>query len=368
MDHSATLYLDGQKIKTNSFIGKEGTHSQDMVGDGTAQLVKVNKGKHTLSVRPTVYTEASGGPIGFIDALFRKPSEDYYKGTAAFDSNPSGFAIGITIKTETNPAIGSKEELLQRGKSWKENPTAISAIMIPPPCPKKIKGKGVVVDVIVDDPGGPYPTDDDTDEVSYPVTLKLKKVIPEGGINYDPGTNPIVFPPYPPDGTGIPNDGSGDQIIIDPPNGAKLTAVFGPHGVPIKVNVENPGGGFTEYPTIRMPSDTGVGVVFKPQFEIVRDPLDVSPDKLLQVTDLVGLKQTGYVDGRAYYGTIFFENDLKYAGLYETIGQKIRVYDTLQDSIDAMDRSEPSAIQRSGTDVSSNDPRLDIPNTPDNLI
>ena len=368
MDHSATLYLDGQKIKTNSFIGKEGTHSQDMVGDGTAQLVKVNKGKHTLSVRPTVYTETSGGPIGFIDALFRKPSQDYYRGTAAFDSNPSGFAIGITIKTETNPAIGSKEELLQRGKSWKENPTAISAIMIPPPCPKKIKGKGVVVDVIVDDPGGPYPTDDDTDEVSYPVTLKLKKVIPEGGINYDPGTNPTVFPPYPPDGTGIHNDGSGDQIIVDPPNGAKLTAVFGPHGVPIKVNVENPGLGFTEYPTIRMPSDTGVGVVFKPQFEIVRDPLDVSPDKLLQVTDLVGLKQTGYVDGRAYYGTIFFENDLKYAGLYETIGQKIRVYDTLQDSIDAMDRSEPSAIQRSGTDVSSNDPRLDIPNTPDNLI
>ena len=176
MDHSATLYLDGQKIKTNSFIGKEGTHSQDMVGDGTAQLVKVNKGKHTLSVRPTVYTETSGGPIGFIDALFRKPSQDYYRGTAAFDSNPSGFAIGITIKTETNPAIGSKEELLQRGKSWKENPTAISAIMIPPPCPKKIKGKGVVVDVIVNDPGGPYPTPEEPPEVSYPVTLKLKKV------------------------------------------------------------------------------------------------------------------------------------------------------------------------------------------------
>ena len=240
--------------------------------------------------------------------------------------------------------------------------------MIPPPCPKKIKGKGVVVDVIVDDPGGPYPTDEDTDEVSYPVALKLKKVIPEGGINYDPGNNPIVFPPYTPDGTGIPNDGTGDQIIIDPPNGAKLTATFGPHGVPVKINVENPGGYWTEYPSIRMPSATGIGVVFKPQFEIVRDPLDVPPDKLLQVTDLVGLKQTGYVDGRSYYGAIYYENDLKYAGLYETIGQKIRVYDTLQDSIDAMDRSEPSAIQRSGTDISSNDPRLNIPNTPDNLI
>ena len=376
MDHSATLYLDGQKIKTNSFIGKEGTHSQDMVGDGTAQLVKVNKGKHTLSVRPTVYTETSGGPIGFIDALFRKPSQDYYRGTAAFDSNPSGFAIGITIKTETNPAIGSKEELLQRGKSWKENPTAISAIMIPPPCPKKIKGKGVVVDVIVNDPGGPYPTPEEPPEVSYPVTLKLKKVIPTStGINYNPGSKPIKFPPYPPDSdptettiTEPPIDDGSDKIVIDPPNGCVLEPEFGAHGTIIGVKILNPGLGFTEYPTISIPSDTGIGAVFAPQFDIVRDPLDVAPDKLLQVTDLVGLKQTGYVDGRAYYGTIFFENDLKYAGLYETIGQKIRVYDTLQDSIDAMDRSEPSAIQRSGTDVSSNDPRLDIPNTPDNLI
>ena len=117
-----------------------------------------------------------------------------------------------------------------------------------------------------------------------------------------------------------------------------------------------------------MPSATGIGVVFAPQFEIIRDPLDIVPDKLLQVTDLVGLKQTGYVNGRAYYGAVFFDNDIKYAGMYETIGQKIRVYDTMQDSIDAMDRSDPSAIQRSGTDVSSNDPRLDIPNTPDNLI
>ena len=117
-----------------------------------------------------------------------------------------------------------------------------------------------------------------------------------------------------------------------------------------------------------MPSDTGIGVVFAPQFEIVRDPLGVPPDKLLQVTDLVGLKKTGYVEGRAYYGTVFYKDNVKYAGLYETAGQAVRVYDTLQDSIDSMDRSEPSAIQRAGTDISSNDPRLNIPNTPDNLV
>ena len=117
-----------------------------------------------------------------------------------------------------------------------------------------------------------------------------------------------------------------------------------------------------------MPSKTGVGVGFKPQFEIVRDPLNIAPQKLIQVTDLVGLKQTGYVEGRAYYGAVFYKNDIKYAGFYETAGQLIRVYDTLQDSIDAESTTDPSAIQRQGTDVSSNDPRLDIPNTPDNLI
>ena len=115
-------------------------------------------------------------------------------------------------------------------------------------------------------------------------------------------------------------------------------------------------------------SDTGIGAVFAPQFEIVRDPLDVVPDKLIQVTDLVGLKQTGYVDGRAYYGAVFFKNDIKYAGLYETAGQLIRIYDTLQDSVDAQSTTDPSAIQRQGTDVSSNDPRLNLPNTPDNLV
>ena len=64
----------------------------------------------------------------------------------------------------------------------------------------------------------------------------------------------------------------------------------------------------------------------------------------------------------------FFKNDIKYAGLYETAGQLIRIYDTLQDSVDAQSTTDPSAIQRQGTDVSSNDPRLNLPNTPDNLV
>ena len=478
-DAHGSVYLDGEEIIKGDFDNVAGVSAQDSANwdPGIKTKIKITKGKHTITIAPP--DGRIGEKSGWGDGLFKKLSDDYYRGQQAFDNNPSALALGITIKTETKPEIGSKEELLQRGKSWKDNPTAISAIMIPPPCPKKIKGKGVVVDVIVDDPGGPYPTPEDPVDPRYPVTLRLKKVIPTGGGNYDPGDpTKVVFPPYipeevetpppptspPPDdrrktvsitsvpptirkgkctllkyttngvskaiitpdvgevpavvkgtvrvcpsvttkytitgdptptgggggggeGGGDPptdttivtvigegdDDGeilpsTGDPIIIVPDNGAKLTPIFGPHGTVVDVRIDDPGLGFTEYPTISMPSETGVGVVFKPQFEIIRDPLGVPPDKLIQVTDLVGLKQTGYVDGRAYYGAVFFDNDIKYAGMYETIGQKIRVYDTMQDSIDAMDRSDPSAIQRSGTDVSSNDPRLDIPNTPDNLI
>ena len=58
---------------------------------------------------------------------------------------------------------------------------------------------------------------------------------------------------------------------------------------------------------------------------------------------------------------------VRYAGVYETPGQLIQVYDTLQESIDAEVTTPPSAIQRSGTDVRSNNPRLNIPGTPDSL-
>ena len=94
----------------------------------------------------------------------------------------------------------------------------------------------------------------------------------------------------------------------------------------------------------------------------------VNRDKLLQVTDLVGVNQTGYYEGRPYYGAVFYKEGVRYAGYYETAGQLIQVYDTLQESIDAQVTTSPSAIQRQGTDVNSNNPRLNIPGTPDNLI
>ena len=106
---------------------------------------------------------------------------------------------------------------------------------------------------------------------------------------------------------------------------------------------------------------------FRPVIRVRRDPLDVEPEDILQVTDLVGLKRTGYVGGREYFGAVFYKNGIRYAGYYETPGQLIQVYDTLQESIDGEVTTRPSAILRQGTDITSNDPRLNIPGTPENL-
>ena len=262
-----------------------------------------------------------------------------------------------------------------KSKPWVQNPVGISAIMIPPPCPKKEKGKGVICRVLVDDPGNGFAPPQGQ---GYPVGLELQSVeVETPGINYRCGE---------------------DQIIIEPSNGAELTYECDSFGRITKVNVVNPGFGFTRTPTVTMvgptgttssssgtrtgtlsgtetgplatrtgPSETGVNATFRPQFRVVRDPIVVDTDTIIQVTDLVGLKQTGYVDGRAYYGAVFYQEGVRYAGYYQTAGQLVQVYDTLQESIDAQVVTPPSAIIRQGTDISSNDPRLNIPGTPDEI-
>ena len=180
------------------------------------------------------------------------------------------------------------------------------------------------------------------------ISLRLKNVVVEDpGINYSCGI---------------------DKIKITPDNGAVLNYECDTFGRIVNVKVLNPGLGFTKYPEITLPSDTGINATFRPQFEVVRDPIVTEPQKLIQVTDLVGLKQTGYVEGRPYYGAVFYKDGVRYAGFYETPGQLVQVYDTLKESIDSQVTTRPSAIQRQGTDVTSNDPRLNIPGTPENLI
>ena len=267
-----------------------------------------------------------------------------------FYENPSGIALKISKDVDIASNTGS----------WQQNPIAASAILIPPPCPKVIEGRGIVVDIIADEPGQGYPQPPPSDVGStYPVTLQLVGVVPTTkGINY--GSNDLVLV------NGIP---------LGPP-------VLGPFGTVESIPVPTPetnrtsetGGGFplygyTEYPNITMPSNTGVGFRARPIFKPVIIPEDFIPEEnILQVTDLVGLKQTGYVNGKPYYGQVFFKEGVRYAGVFETVGELIQVYDTLQESIDAEVTTAPSAILRQGTDVTSNDPRLNIPGTPDSLI
>ena len=260
--------------------------------------------------------------------------------TNIFKNNPMG--VALLIERVVNVSEASTQQSWAGG-----NPMAASAVMIPPPCKRKRSGRGVVVDVIVEDPGNGY-LSPAPDPNNYDVILRLKNiVVKNSGINYNCGV---------------------DQIVITPNNGVKLDYTCDSFGRIQSVTVLDKGsGGFTSYPSITMPSDTGVNVEFAPVFEIVRDPIEAPADQIIQVTDLVGLKQTGYIDGRAYYGAVFYKDGLKYAGYYETPGKLVQVYDTLQESVTGRVTTAPSAIPRVGTDVSSNNPQLNIPGTPNTI-
>jgi len=333
-------------------------------------------------------------------------------------------------------------------RSWRENPIGVSAVIIPPPCKKKIGGKGVIEDVIVTNVGNGYTTPPGT---GYPVGLTLTGIdVLEPGIFYRPGDQieidfpdrpPIIVDPFYPgtpsgpgegggSGTGTPpltgisttpgipgDEGgqppdtplTGESISIIPGTGTPpSTGISTTPGIPGDEGGQPPGtpltgvstsiipgdglgisfsieilpfggiGGITFgigtstppfippfIPRIRILSQTGINAVLRPRIGVFRDPLGVSPENLIQVTDLVGLKQTGYIDGRPYYGQVFTIQGIKYAGVYGTVGELIQVYDTLQESITRQATTPPSAIIRQGTDITSNDPRLNIPGTPE---
>jgi hypothetical protein len=160
-----------------------------------------------------------------------------------------------------------------------------------------------------------------------------------------------------------------DKLQIVPDNGVILEYNCATFGRISEVKILNRGTCFSSSPNIVLPTDTGINATFRPVFRVVRDPVDLDlKNKLIQVTDLVGLKLTGYLEGRPYYGAVFYDNDIRFAGYYKTIGKPLQIYDTLQESIDSQVITPPSAIQRQGTDISSNDPRLNIPGTPGEII
>jgi hypothetical protein len=223
---------------------------------------------------------------------------------------------------------------------WTVNPVGISAILIPPPCPKVVQGKGKVVDIIVKSPGNGY-TNPPGKGIPTVVTLKdIEPTLP--GINYDPNDPAFV-------------DDTPTTIEVD--NFGRVTKVNVP---PIIV---------TTTPVVRIDSPTGVGFRGTPIMKTTIVPDEVfDPEDIIQVTDLVGLKQNGYVNGKPYYGSVFSKDGQLFAGVYETTGDLIPVYATLQESIDQRVTTRPAAILRQGTDINSNNPRLNIPGTPQNLI
>jgi len=304
-DNIGTLFIDDKEVLKVQDNFKENEYN--------IKNIDVGKGKHTIRI-------------------------ELVNGTASnvFLKDPTGVALRIY----TRMTVGTGTY-----KSWKENPIGVSAKLIPPPCPRKIKGKGRLIDPIVEDTGE-YPPPTGTS--GYPVVLKMKPpIVKDPGINYKCGDPENI-------------------IRLEPSNGVTLSMCqCGPFGRVEKICIEGEGY-FTEPPDVIIESPTGVNLDIALQFEVVRVPPDI-PD-IIQVTDLVGIKKTGYYKGKPYYGAVFYENGIKYSGWYKTAGEMVQVYDTLQESIDGMVTTPPSAILRQGSDPGGNDPRLNIPGTPENLI
>ena len=230
------------------------------------------------------------------------------------------FFGGRGIGAEGNPVVDSQGriiavDMVRGGVGYKSAPQ----VKVFDPCNS---GKGVnfkvemkdgqVEGVIVLDSGYGY-LPAPSDAAQYPALVRLSDVtIQNSGFNYDPEKD--------------------TELTIEPNNGTVLRPVYGPFGRVKEVKVER-GGNFTDLPRISLPSDTGLNARFTPVFDIVRDPLvpqEAPLEDVVQVFDTVGLDINGYVDGKAYYGNVYFEGGVKYAG---TGGSLVRVYDTIQDSV-----------------------------------
>ena len=329
-----------------------------------------------------------------------------------FTANPSGFGLKIT----KDITIIGKES-----NSWIGNPVGASAIIIPPPCPKKIEGTGVVTRIEVMQPGNSYPkpTGGTGGETGIPVTLKLIDLIPDKpGIGYKPGDPVLIEPPSGPPIELIPTLDRFGRIVrvpITPPTEPPTeplppstpdTGAGGPSGtgsfdiiantdtqilqvtdLPGQIGVEDLTGvliplvkrgglispstsptvvpapgpffGFTEYPNIYASSDTGLGFRGRPVFEVVVVPENILPDEMvLQVVDIPGIRQTGYVNGKPYYGQVFAQDGNLYAGVSLDVGELIPIYATLEASVLNQQTIKTSAILRSGSQTSDGNPLI----------
>ena len=178
---------------------------------------------------------------------------------------------------------------------------------------------GVVVKVIVRDSGQGYLPPPQT-VPQYPAVIELTGVtVTNPGFNHNCGV---------------------DTIEIIPSNGSTLSYNCDPFGKIKSVSV-NKGGRFTELPQIRMNTETGFNATFVPEFNVIRDPEPIDPvvtqADLVQVFNLVGLNINGYVDGKPYYGNVYFVDGVKFAGTSDKSGTNIQVYNTRLDSLQKRD-------------------------------
>ena len=167
---------------------------------------------------------------------------------------------------------------------------------------------GVVVQVIVKDSGQGYLPPPQT-VPQYPAIIELTGVtVTNPGFNHNCGV---------------------DTIEVIPSNGSVLSYNCDPFGKIRSVSVDK-GGRFTELPQIRMNTETGFNATFVPNFDIIRDPQPIEPvlTDVVQVYDLIGLNINGYVDGKPYYGNVYYVNGIRYAGTSANSGTNIVVYDT----------------------------------------
>ena len=349
-DHFISPYVTNSTTPTEEIQGK----TWNMKWSGV-NFPESGKYKIKVEADDKAIVKVDGKQVGVAEVFQGEKSYE-------FDATKGNKTVEIVLTNKRIPGTGFKENpvvvyaFIEKkicrntgvGKPWTGNPIGIAAILIPPPCPRKVKGSGVVDRVEIDDPGGgfdPNPTPDGPD--TYPVVPGITTTRPiDPGINYNCAT---------------------DEPVIEPSYGAELSLCdCGPFGKINKICVDTPGIGVTSWPRIRVKSPTGVNAEFVPGITIIPAELGTPEDMLLQVTDLVGVKQTGYYDGKPYYGSVFYEDGIKYAGWYQTPGAKVQVYDTMQESIDAQVTTPPSAILRSGSDTNSNNPQLRVPGTPEN--
>ena len=209
---------------------------------------------------------------------------------------------------------------------------------------------GVVVYVIVKDSGQGYLPPPQT-VPQYPAVLELTGVtVTNPGFNY----------------------GDTDSIEIIPSNGSALSYDLDPFGKIKSVSV-NKGGRFTELPRIKMNTETGLNAAFVPNFSIIRDPQPVDPvitqEDLVQVFDLVGLNINGYIDGKPYYGNVYYVNGIRYAGTSaQTSGTNIIVYDTrlasLQKRLDVVSTVTTGDVEEPVTEIETREDTVEAISSP----